>query len=149
MGYNSVFFALNDLADGFRKSPNGYAHLLTYAHELQRGIYDDRGARSVWEHANEIAAKHGEPRLHPQALEAIACFHADETRYFMAGGNCMTDLGYPVKYGVEKDRRTGEEYQTVTLRLPEYQQKQWRKRREEEAKKKQEARERRAAKVVK
>jgi hypothetical protein len=135
MGYMAIFQVLNDLASDFEKSPHAYAFMLANAYSLARGL-DDVAGRHVWEHACQIASEHGEPRPHPQALEAISCFHADERKFFLAHGNCTEDLGWPVKYGVAKDRKTGEEYQTVTLRMPEYEQKAWKRRKEEEAKKK-------------
>jgi hypothetical protein len=94
---------MHDLA----RSPHGATYLLTHPrmNESENFIID---------HANQEAERHGEPRLHFQALEVLPTFHADYHKFFFAGGNCIKELRV-VKYGKTKEGK-----KTITLELPSW-----------------------------
>lgn len=117
MGFNTVAFLLNDVMDSVSKCPHQAAYILT---NPPMGMRDKQGE---WERNNlrrtlmKIAQEHNEPMIHPQALEMMPTFHADDTTYFRAGGNTIDRLEFH-KYGKLKDGR-----KTITLILPDYEQK--------------------------
>lgn len=108
MGWNTVFFGLNDLASEYRKSPNAFAEILSNAFGLASSHAEDyRGSVA------HVARENGEPIPSDQALRSIACFHADNILFFQAGRNSMKCLNV-LKYGKTKDGK-----KTVTLELPD------------------------------
>ena len=109
MGYNTVAFLLNDRMHELDKSPHATTYGLTHPphSDSERDI-------ELWRWGvDRTADQHKEPRIPWQALEVLRTFHADETQYLRAGGNCIAKLEV-VRYS--KDRKSGKN--TVTLELP-------------------------------
>lgn len=113
MGYNTVAFLLNDLMDTLRKSPNAVVYGLSCPPHTNR-----EEDRARWQAMiNRVADEHGEPHIHGQALEVLGTFHADETKFFMAGGNCIHEFDYK---DVTIKKIKGEKY--ALLKLPQWKQ---------------------------
>jgi hypothetical protein len=111
MGYNTVAFILNDFSSEFEKSPKTVAWRL--AHPPHRG--DEKSFPGYWDKVlNSLSRDFNESRLHSQALEILPTFHANETKFLRAGGNCIVELK-PVRYGKTKEGK-----RTVTLELPDW-----------------------------
>ena len=111
MGLNSVAFLLNDFFSDIERSPKTVAYLLTHPPQTE-----SEKERLKWgEEIDGYADSIGEKRLHPQAVEMLCTFHADGTKFYMAGGNCIHEFGSEdVKYY----RHKGENF--VKLKLPEW-----------------------------
>ena len=105
MGFNTVAFLLNDYVHTLEASPKTVAWMLAHAPMLG----------SAREEAWLVADKHVEPRVHPQVLEVLPSWHADGRKFFVAGGNCITECP-ALRWG--KDKETGQ--RTVTLLLPSW-----------------------------
>lgn len=112
MGFNTVAFLLNDFMHDLEKSPKTVTWLLSHPPMSE---YDKQRMRQ-YEH--EYVAE-GEQRVHGQALEIMPTFHADEQKFFVAGGNCITELKVR-RLGVSKDGT-----KTVTLELPDWFEPRW------------------------
>jgi hypothetical protein len=110
MGYNTVAFVLNDFARDIAQAPYQAAYLLAHP-PLGPGENEKWMIREM---LNRIAEEHKEPRIHGQALEVLPTFHASDTQYFRAGGNCIAPLKV-VRYGKTKEGK-----HTITLELPEW-----------------------------
>ncbi len=87
MGYNTVAFVLNDHAHELEKSPKTVAWMLSHA-----PLSGDRERDYMSRQVRSVAEEFQEPVPHPQALEIMPTFHADQIRYYRAGGNCMAPL---------------------------------------------------------
>lgn len=111
MGYNSVFFVLNDQMDQIRKCPNQAIAILT---NPKMGNSDSENNYRRWM-IREVAAENNEPIISEQALEALPTFHASGTQYIRAGGNCIYIMEV-LKYGT--DKKSGKK--TITLILPDW-----------------------------
>lgn len=112
MGYNTVFFSLNDHMRDALKSPRAYAYLIAYGDLYANDAYRD----DILNEANIIARENGEPPVNDYALKGIKCFHADNVQFFRAGRNSMEALEYDGL--ITKKDRNGQEYECVVLRLP-------------------------------
>lgn len=108
MGYNTIAFLINDVIDSLNKSPKTAIWALT--HPLMGEHQREHWLEEIDFHAKEF----GEPFLHPQALEILPTFHADNTLYLRAGQNCIEELKF-IKFGKTKDGK-----KTVTLELPNW-----------------------------
>jgi hypothetical protein len=115
MGYNTVAFLLNDFMHELSKSPKSATFLLTHP-----PMSEDDKRRMQQTYYHRIPEENGEPSVHTQALEILPTFHADEQKFFLAGGNCIVDLKQPVKFGMTKDGK-----KTVTLELPDWFEPRW------------------------
>lgn len=108
MGFNTVAFLLNDFFHCVEEAPKGVAWLLTHP---PMGRHDE-GRLQV---ARDVSSLYGEKPIHPQAVEVLPTFHADDRRFFTAGGNCISELRL---LRVRKDRKTGRK--VAVLELPDY-----------------------------
>lgn len=112
MGFNTVAFLLNDLMHELEKSPKTVAWALSHP-----PMGDSEEAQRHWRRDNDsVSEEHGEPRLHPQALEVLGTFHADHTSFVRAGQNRVDKLKI-VRYQTWKTKKC------VLLELPEWAQK--------------------------
>lgn len=111
MGFNTVAFLLNDFMHSLEKSPHTVTNMLVHP---PMGEHDRKYHEAMAAHT---ANTKGEPGVDPQALLVLPTFHADQTQYFMAGGNCINSLKF-VRFSKTKDGK-----KTVTLELPEWAQK--------------------------
>lgn len=103
MGFNRVAFILNDFSQSIKDSPNTVVDALTFPYDS-----DSReGRECLWDSRSE----HGE-RLHSQAIRVFPAFHADQTKFYMAGGNQCKELKYII---VEEN---GEKF--AKIKLPEW-----------------------------
>jgi hypothetical protein len=84
MGFNTVVLILNDIMSDLKDSPKTVAHLLSTSYIHGKG--DEHRFREV---AREFAKEFGEPVPHSQALMPMPTYHADDTHYLRAGGNCL------------------------------------------------------------
>lgn len=109
MGFMTVVFLLNDFGHTIEASPHATASLLTYP------PMSDCDRASHLQRAEHVATQHGESMPHSQAVQVFPTFHADNRKFYMAGGNCMVELT-PLR--VRKDRKTGRK--VVVLDLPDY-----------------------------
>lgn len=112
MGFNTVAFILNDFSHMLEKSPKSTAFRLSHPpmgeDDRERQRYDT----SLPKHFDE-------PALHTQVLEVFPTFHADQQKFFYAGGNQMQELK-PIRLGTTKDGK-----KTITLELPDYFDNRW------------------------
>jgi hypothetical protein len=106
MGYNTVAFLLNDFMGTLKDSPNTIVKILSHPRMSKQDRIVD------W-------TVEGERPVHSQALEVLPTFHADEQKFFVAGGNCITELT-AIKLGVSKEGK-----KTVTLELPDWFEPRW------------------------
>lgn len=119
MGFNTVFFVLNDFIHAIKDSPKAAAAYIYYACS---GAGHSENHQRYLDIANQVASENSEPLLHFQMMEVIQSWHAGHTRYFQAGGNSMEEMEFEDTI-IRKDKKTGEEYRCVVLREPEYLQK--------------------------
>ena len=110
MGFNTVVFLLNDFMHTLKDSPKSLAYLLGHPPMSEREKNHDYEHKYVSD---------GEKPIHGQAVEVLPTFHADEQKFFLAGGNCIRELKL-VRLGVTKEGK-----KTVTLELPEYFEPRW------------------------
>lgn len=110
MGYNTVAFVLNDFLDELKRAPHATVAALLYP---PYGVENERERQRWRELVRAVAEEHGEPVPHFQAIHTFPTFHADNQRWFHAGGNWMEELKF-LRYGKTKDGKL-----TVTLELPE------------------------------
>lgn len=83
MGFNTVYFGLNDLAHTLENSPKTLAGMLSHP---QRN-------NAEWHNCGAIRAQnHNEPELHNQAIGVVDTFHADNTLVVAFGQNYHTVL---------------------------------------------------------
>jgi len=111
MGYNTVVFILNDFSHEIKKSPNSVLWMI--AHPPLEFMRDKEDIRKQ---LVSVAREADEPVPHPQMISVLPAFHADSTRYYRAGGNCIDTLEL-VKFSTVKGEKC------VVLKLPEYMQK--------------------------
>lgn len=113
MGYNTVFFGLNDHMIDALKSPKAYAYLIAHG-----DLYANVNYRNdIFNYVNIIARENGEPPVNDYVLRAIKTFHADNVQYFQAGRNSMEVLEVE-NYMSRRNHKTGEMEKFVVLRLP-------------------------------
>jgi hypothetical protein len=105
VGFNTVAFLLNDYMHTLEKSPKTVTWLLSHP------VMSKEDKAYLGRHDLRID---DEPVVHGQALEVLPTFHADEQKFFVAGGNCISDLKC-VRFGVSKEGK-----KTVTLELPDW-----------------------------
>lgn len=113
MGFNTVAFLLNDFMHTLKDSPKSVLFKLAHPPMSE----DDKG--SLNKQVDSVARESGERPPHSQALEVLPTFHADEQRFFVAGGNCIKELKC-VRLGTTKDGK-----KTVTLELPDWFEPRW------------------------
>jgi hypothetical protein len=108
MGFNTVAFVLNDLSDQLVKSPKTVCHMLSHPplSLSEESYYDKMYA--------EIAHSVGETSI-GQALRVMPSFHSKDPEYYLAGGNCISNLKV-MKFHTYKGRKC------VMLELPEHMQ---------------------------
>ena len=110
MGYNTIAFLLNDMMHELEKSPHAVTFALTHP-----PMSDHEREIHAWRYTVDLVAKdNNEPYIHTQALNVLATFHASETTYLRAGGNCIERLNV-VRYGKTKNGKN-----TITLELPDW-----------------------------
>lgn len=112
MGWNTVFFSLNDHMIAALKSPRAYAYLIAHG-----DLYSQENWRDdILIEANDVAREHGEPLVNDYVLKSVKTFHADNIQYFRAGRNSMDALEFDSI--ITKKNMDGQEYECVVLRFP-------------------------------
>jgi len=106
MGFNKVAFLLNDFSHEIIEKPNQVIGKLTEHYST----LTPKQEMAVNLHR---AVEAGEELLHSQALQVFPSFHANNTKFYMAGGNCCNELEIK-NYSKSKGRKT------VTLILPDW-----------------------------
>lgn len=123
MGFNTVAFYLNDMSHLIDESPRTAAWLLSHPPHSnierwcnERYYKESTKEFQAFEHyRRSLAKEYNEPVLHSQALEVLPTFHADQTVFLKAGGNCIEYLPF-VKYTTVKGKKC------VVLELPPHMQ---------------------------
>lgn len=92
-----------------KDSPKSLAYLLAHPPMGERDKNHDYEHKYVAE---------GEKPIHGQAVEVLPTFHADEQKFFVAGGNCIVELKV-IRFGVKDGKKT------VTLELPDWFEPRW------------------------
>ena len=104
MGMNTLAFILNDHIREIERSPRTAAWMLVHPplpHHPPTLL-------------QSVATQYGEPFLHTQALEVLPCFHSSQFKFFVAGGNCITELEV-VQFSTARAKE-----HTVKLHLPSW-----------------------------
>jgi len=110
MGYNTLVFINNDNMGEIKEAPQSIRDLIVSPPMGPSSKVHQESA----EYRGEIADHNKEPILWPDALEVLPTFHADETKFYRAGQNCIAELKV-LKYGKTKEGK-----KTVTLELPDW-----------------------------
>jgi hypothetical protein len=107
MGYNTIVFLLNDFMHTLENSPK------TVLWEITHPPLPFEDEDVINTQIENVARRNNELLPHFQAITVLPTFHADQRKFFVAGGNCIEELT-SIKFSKINGKNT------VTLELPEW-----------------------------